>query len=413
MGGNGPTILQIIPRLDAGGAELAVIDMAEAVTLAGGRALVLSEGGRLAPQVAAAGGTVIEFPAATKNPLRIWSNAEAVCDLVRRQGIALLHARSRAPAWSALIAARRARLPFVTTYHGAYKESGALKRAYNSVMARGDVVIANSAFTAGLIRQRYRTPEARIAVIHRGLDPAAFDPARVAPDRIAALRAAWGVKPGQRVILHPARLTSWKGQSVVIESAALLRASGRLDDAVVVLAGDPQGRAEYVAGLDQRIDTLGLAGHVLRVGHVSDMPAAYLAAHVTLVASTEPEAFGRTVIEAAAMRCPVIATALGAPPEIIKAPPKCEEDQATGWLVAPGQAWALAEQVHAALRLSQPQRERLGERARAHVLAHYTKRNLQLETLAVYDRLLGTGLAQRFRDRPAVHAPLGSLPLQS
>lgn len=412
LSGNGPTILQIIPRLDAGGAELAVIDMAEAVTRSGGRALVLAEGGRLVPRVVAAGGEVMEFPAATKNPARIWANAAAIANIVRRENVALVHARSRAPAWSALLAARRAEVPFVTTYHGAYKEKGALKRLYNSVMARGDVVIANSAFTADLIRERYRTPESRIAVIHRGLDPEAYDPDRVDAGRVEALRAAWGVKPGQRVILQPARLTSWKGQGVVIESAARLMESGALEDTVVVLAGDPQGRSDYVAGLSGRIAELGLTGRVKIVGHVSDMPAAYLLAYLTLVASVEPEAFGRTVIEAAAMRCPVIATAIGAPPEIILAPPKCDKDQATGWLVPPGEPDALARQVVEALTLSHMQRNRIGERARNHVLARYTKRNLQLDTLAVYDRLLGTDLAARFADRSRVGEAAGSLPLQ-
>ncbi|RTL65352.1 MAG: glycosyltransferase [Hyphomicrobiales bacterium] len=387
--------------------------MAEAVAAAGGRALVLTEGGRLVPRVEAAGGEVISFPAATKNLFRIWANADAIAAVVRRENVALIHARSRAPAWSGLIAARRCKVPFVTTYHGAYKENGALKRAYNSVMARGDVVIANSGFTANLIRQRYGTEDARIAVIHRGLDPAAYDPACIGPERVAALRAAWGVAPGQRVILQAARLTAWKGQSVLIESAALLKASGRLGDAVVVLAGDPQGRDDYVATLARRIEDLGLKGVVRLVGHVVDMPAAYLAAHVTVVASTEPEAFGRTVIEAAAMRCPVIATAIGAPPENILAPPKSEPDQATGWLVPPGEAWALAEQIHVALRLTAVERDRMGDRARAHVLAHFTKRNLQLETLGVYDRLLRTDLAQRFQGAvPAVDTtPL--IPLQS
>jgi glycosyltransferase involved in cell wall biosynthesis len=413
VSGGGPTILQIIPRLDAGGAEVAVIDMAEAITAAGGRALVLAEGGRLVPRVEAVGGEVIRFPAATKNPVRILGNAEAIAAIVRREGVRLIHARSRAPAWSALIAARRSRIPFVTTYHGAYKENGALKRAYNSVMARGDVVIANSGFTADLIRQRYGTPDARIAVIHRGLDPAAYDPAAVGAERVAAVRAAWGVATGQRVILQAARLTAWKGQSVVIESAALLKASGRLGDAVVVLAGDPQGRDEYVASLSRRIEELGLKDVVRLVGHVVDMPAAYLAAHLTVVASIEPEAFGRTVIEAAAMRCPVIATAIGAPPENILAQPKHEPSQATGWLVPPGEAWALAEQIHLGLRLTAAERDRMGERARAHVLAHFTKRNLQVETLAVYDRLLRTDLEQRFiAAAPAVDT-IGRFPLQS
>ena len=165
-----PTILQIVPRLDTGGAERSVVEIAVAVVRAGGRALVLAEPGRLAPEVVAAGGEIIEFPAATKNPLRMLANAHAIERLVRQRGVDLVHARSRAPAWSALMAARRARVPFVTTYHGAYGETNALKRFYNSVMARGDVVIANSRYTADLIAQRYGTPRQRLEAIHRGVD---------------------------------------------------------------------------------------------------------------------------------------------------------------------------------------------------------------------------------------------------
>ena len=191
-----PTILQIVPRLDTGGAERSVVEIAVAVVRAGGRALVLTEPGRLAPEVVAAGGEIIEFPAATKNPLRMLANAHAIERLVRQRGVDLVHARSRAPAWSALMAARRARVPFVTTYHGAYGETNALKRFYNSVMARGDAVIANSRFTADLIAQRYGTPRQRLEAIHRGVDCAKFDPARIASERISALRARWGDRSG-------------------------------------------------------------------------------------------------------------------------------------------------------------------------------------------------------------------------
>src|SRR5215813_12578334 len=166
-----PTILQIVPRLDTGGAELSTVEIAEALVRAGGRALVLTEpGGRLTARVTAAGGELIPFPAASKSPIRLLMNARAMTRLIRAQGIDLVHARSRAPAWSALLAARRTRVPLVTTYHGAYGEKNAAKRLYNGVMARGDVVIANSGYTANLIAARYATPRRRITVIHRGVD---------------------------------------------------------------------------------------------------------------------------------------------------------------------------------------------------------------------------------------------------
>ncbi len=399
MGTERPTILQIIPRLDAGGAELAVAEIAEAVTGAGGRALVLAELGRLAPKVEAAGGEVIAFPAATKNPARMLGNARAIARFIADKGVDLVHARSRAPAWSGLIAARRTGVPFVTTYHGAYREAGPIKRFYNSVMARGDVVIANSRYTAALIAERYATPAARIAVIPRGVDAEKFDPGRVSAERVAVLRARWGVDQSTRLILHAARLTSWKGQSVVIDAAGQLAAAGKLGSAVVILAGDAQGRDGYREALQMQIESLGLKGRVRLVGHVEDVAAAYLTAHVTIVASTGPEAFGRSAIEAAAMQCPVIATNIGAPPETVRAEPAVPPGATTGWLVAPGDVQALAARLAEALDLPQEGRTAIGERARRHVLAQFTTRAMQRQTLAVYDRLLGTVLERHFSER--------------
>src|SRR5262249_2129340 len=262
----------------------------------------------LADRLAAAGGELLPFPAASKNPVRILANARAIGTLITRLGVDLIHARSRAPAWSGLIAARARRVPLVTTYHGAYGETNAIKRAYNSVMARGDVVIANSRFTAALIAQRYGTPTERIASIHRGVDTTFFDPDAIASERVAELYARCAAAETTRLILHPARLTGWKGQSVVIEAARRLRARDERADWTVILAGDAQGRPDYVHRLQSQIDAAGLSSAVRLVGHVEDIPAAYRAAHVAVIASTEPEAFGRTAVEAQAMQCPIIAT---------------------------------------------------------------------------------------------------------
>ena len=428
---DGPTILQIIPQLDAGGAELSVVEITGAVARAGGRCIVLAEPGRLAATIEAAGGEVHPFPAATKNPLRLLANAGGIARIAGREGVDLIHARSRAPAWSALLAARRIGVPFVTTYHGAYSETNAAKRLYNSVMARGDAVIANSRYTAALIAGRYGTPAGRMEVIHRGVDPAAFDPAAIAPERVAALRKKWGLTPGRRVILQAARLTRWKGQGVLIGAAARLQAQGRLHDAAVVLAGDAQGRDAYVADLRSQIARQGLQPQVHIVGHVEDMAAAYLAAHVTVVASTEPEAFGRTAIEAAAVGCPVIATDIGAPPETVLAENRADRDAGglapgpklhvesqpleargltpsrgpTGWLVPPGDAEALAERLAEALSLAPATRTAMGVCARQHVLANFSVTSMQRSTLGVYDRLLGTALQARFDQVSPKHSP--------
>ena len=332
MAATRPTILQIIPALDTGGAELSTVEMAAAIVASGGRALVATQGGRLSVRVIEAGGEIIPFAAATKNPARMMSNARALAALVRREHVDLIHARSRAPAWSALAAARATKRPFITTYHGAYAERGPLKRAYNSVMARGDVVIANSNYTAGLIKTRYGTPAVRIRVIHRGVDPAVFDPAVIKAERLETLRANWRIEPQQRVMLHAARLTRWKGQGVVIDALKLLKS---VSDWVCVFAGDDQGRAEYSNELRDQIAGAGLEQRVRFVGHVDDMPAAFAAATASLIASTEPEAFGRTAIEAQMMGCPVIATNIGAPPETVLSVPAVPATQRTGWLVAP------------------------------------------------------------------------------
>lgn len=391
-----PTILQIVPELDTGGAELSAIEIAGAIVKGGGRALVLTRGGRMARLVNEAGGELVEFPAATKNPVRIWLNARAIAQIVTREGVDLVHARSRAPAWSAKLAARRTNKPFVTTYHGAYGERSALKRAYNRVMADGDIVIANSKYTRDLVRLRYGTPEDRIRVIYRGVDGREFDPAAVAPSRVEALRRAWGLAPETRVILQAARLTGWKGQSVLIAATRLLRERGDLGDTVVVLAGDAQGRDGYKAQLEDEIESAGLGGRVRLVGHVADMPAAYATAHLAVVASTEPEAFGRVGTESQIMGCPVIATAIGAPPETVLSVPPVTEGERTGWLVPPGDAEALADAIAAAVSLSAQDRSALGTRARAHVLRSFALDAMCRQTLAVYDTLLGTRLERAF-----------------
>jgi glycosyltransferase involved in cell wall biosynthesis len=234
-------------------------------------------------------------------------------------------------------------------------------------------------------------------VIYRGVDGRVFDPALVRPERIAALRAQWGIGQNARVVLHAARLTSWKGQSVVIEAAGLLQEQGRLGDAVFILAGDPQRRSSYAAALAQAISAAGLEERVRLVGHVHDIAAAFLTAHVAVVASTEPEAFGRAATEAQAMATPVIATDIGAPPETVLSPPRVAEHEATGWLVPSANPARLADAIAAALALAPEERARMGARAHAHVHANFSLDVMKQQTLRVYDALLGTHLAVQCR----------------
>jgi glycosyltransferase involved in cell wall biosynthesis len=383
----GRTILQIIPDLEAGGAERTAVDVAAGLAHAGARALVATEGGRLVGELQTKGGIWIPFPAATKNPVSMLKNVRRLARVCHDENVALVHARSRAPAWVALGAARSLGLPFVTTYHGSYAGRSAVKVLYNSVMARGDVVIANSHYTADLIRASYPGAVDRLRVVHRGTDFSVFTPSAVAPERIESLRKAWGVAPHERVVLLAARLTGWKGQKVLVEAAAKLRDRG-LTDVGFILAGDPQGRDSYVRELDGLIAARKLSPMVRRVGHCTDMPAAFLAASVVTVPSTEPEAFGRSAVEAQAMGTPVVVSDLGAVPETVLAPPAVPSHERTGWRVPAGDADALADAIGSALSLGATARAGLSARARSHVGRHFSLERMVESTLDVYSALL-------------------------
>jgi glycosyltransferase involved in cell wall biosynthesis len=389
------TILQAVPRLDAGGSEQAAIEIAEALTVARAAALVATEGGRMATAMSEAGGDIVALPMARKDPITMLANARRLAQLIEARKVDLVHARSRAPAWSALIAARRTRRPFVTTYHGAYASVGPFKNFYNSVMARGDLVIANSRYTADLIAARHHVPRDRIRVIYRGVDLSKFSTDEVVQNRLGRLRALWGVSERRPVVLQAARLTSWKGHALVIDAARQLLRADRLGEAVIIMAGDPQGRDAYQRELERLIARSGLTDHVRLVGHCDDMPAAFALAQVAVIASTSAETFGRTSIEAQAMGCPVIVSDIGAAPEtIVPAGPGKRDD--TGWIVPRRDPAAIAERIAEALALSPEQRAALGARARRRVAAKFSLRQMQRATLAVYDELLGTYLAARF-----------------
>jgi glycosyltransferase involved in cell wall biosynthesis len=377
----------VIPELNAGGAERTTIDIAAGLVGVGARALVATEGGRLVGELQAKGGVWVAFPAATKNPFAMLRNTRRLARLCVQERVALVHARSRAPAWVALGATRALDLPFVTTFHGSYAGRTSIKLRYNSVMARGDVVIANSHYTADLIRSLYPQAQDRIRIIHRGTELSVFSPSAVAPERVQALRRGWGVAPHERVVLLAARLTGWKGHKVLIEAAAKLKQAGA-SDLAFVLAGDHQGRDSYVRDLEAMISSLGLGGMVRRVGHCTDMPAAFLAAAVVTVPSTAPEAFGRSAVEAQAMGTPVVTTDLGAVPETVLAPPQVPSHERTGWRVPPGDAAALADAIGTALSLGASAREVLALRARAHVERHFSLERMVSDTLDIYIKLL-------------------------
>lgn len=382
------TLLQVVPRLDAGGVERTTVDISRAVVAAGGRSLVASAGGRLGAELAEGGGELVRLPVHSKNPLAMAASARRLARLIRAERVSLVHVRSRAPAFPALAAARRASVPTVSTYHGVYNARSALKRWYNGVMTRADQVIANSEFTRRHVLAVHRLDPARITAVPRGSDLARFDPAAVTAERVAAARAAWGLagEDHRPVFLLAGRLTRWKGQTLAIAAAARLKAQGR-EDFRLVMVGDDQGRAAYRAELEQAVAAQGLDGVVRLTGHWADMPAAWLAADLALVPSLEPEAFGRTAVEPQLMGRPVLAAAHGAPCETVV-------DGETGWLVPPGDAEAWARAMATALDAGPDRRERMGAAGRARARALYSVEAMVEATFAVYRRALSQGVGR-------------------
>jgi glycosyltransferase involved in cell wall biosynthesis len=386
----GRTVLQIVPDLQSGGAERATIDMAEAIAQAGGRCLVASRGGRMVSELQSKGGVWLPFPAATKNPFAMALNSVRLARIIRDEGVDIVHARSRAPAWVAWYATRQTGAKFVTTYHSAYYGASPIKLRYNAIMASGDIVIAISEFAAERIRRLHPEAAGHVVVVPRGADLRFFAPAGVSPGRVERLRASWGVAAHERLVLLPARLAARKGHAVAIEAAKRLHAASGEDmrqDIRVIFVGDPHSDS-FRRALEAQIARADVESLVRIVGHCDDMPAAYLAAAVIIAPSTEPEAFGRAAIEAQAMGAPVIVSDIGASPEIVLAPPQTPPQQATGWRVPPGDAAALAAAIRAALAMPASARDEMMLRARDNVQARFSIEQMQHATLGVYRRLM-------------------------
>lgn len=372
------TVLQVVPEMSAGGVERTTIDVTAALHAAGATALVATKGGRLVNQLRGAGAEVIEGPFDSKNPLTMWRNAGVLARIVRERNVAIVHARSRAPAWSAKWAAQRTGAKFVTTYAGIYNAGNPLKRWYNSVMAQSDIVIANSQFTARHIREAYPHLRRPIAIIPRGIDMRNFDPQSVQPSAVQNLRAKWTVPDGTKVVLMPGRLTRWKGALVFVEAMAQIKHLGVYG----ILAGDAQSRDSFEEEVLARIAKLGMMGQVRYVGHQDDMALAYAAADVVVSASLEPEAFGRVAVEAQAMRRLVVATDMGAARETVL-------PEQAGWLVAPEDPRAMASAIADALNLDPFEAEAMRDRGRAHVMRKFNVETMCRHTLQVYAKVLG------------------------
>ena len=375
------TCLQVLPALVTGGVERGTVDMAVAQVKAGWRALVASSGGPMVRELDRAGAEHIVLPLDTKNPFIIRRNAARLADLIRLEAVDLVHARSRAPGWSAWQASRTTGTPMITTFHGVYGLGLlGLKRRYNRVMTLGKRVIAISYFIRDHLIEQYAVAPELIRVIHRGVDTATLDPNGVSPNRLIQLTTRWRLPDDGRVIMLPGRLTSWKGHMLLIDALAELTRRGRRNLRCLMI-GQDQGRTRYHAAVLAHAATRGVDGAVQIIADCNDMPAAYMATDVVVSASTRPEAFGRVVAEAQAMGRPVVAPDHGAAPEIIV-------PGVTGWLFTPGDPMALANALEQALDLDQQSRVRLAEAAIARAHGLFDKADMCAKTLAVYDEVV-------------------------
>jgi len=377
-----PAVLQVIPALVSGGVERGTIEIATALAAAGWVPYVASAGGPMERELARAGIEHIRLPLASKNLLTIRRNAGALARVICERKIDIVHARSRAPAWSAWMAARKTGRRFVTTFHNVYGDGPPFKHWYNSVMARGERVVAISDFVAEHAASDYGIGPERLRTIPRGVDLRLFDPGRVNGDRVAELATKWRVPDGYAVVMLPGRLTRWKGGLDLIEAIAKL---GR-HDVCCLLVGAEQ-RSGFRRELEAAIVKYDLIGQFRVVEDCRDIAAAYVLSDVVVSASTDPEGFGRTIVEAQAMGRPVIATAHGGAAETVI-------PGETGWLVPPGDADALAAALGEALALSPEARLARAERALAHVRAAFTTQHMTANTIAIYEELLDAAAAE-------------------
>ncbi len=377
-----PTVLQVLPALETGGVERGTVDIAGALKDAGWTSLVASSGGSMVHELERIGVPHIELPLHSKNPFVIRRNISRLRKLIASKGVDILHARSRAPAHSAVVAARQSNIRFVTTFHATYNFSTPPKRWYNSVMAKGERVIAISNALQDHITANYSVNPSRIRVIHRGIDLERFDPNRVSAERVIQLSRQWRLPDGVPVVLLPGRLTGWKGQSILIEALAKLGHK----QIRCLLVGSDQGRDGYRRSLEDLAKRLEVESIVHLVGDCRDMPAAYMLADVVVSASTDPEGFGRVMVEAQAMGRPVIASDHGASREIVR-------HGITGWLIPPGDVRMLSERLAHAIRLDEEHRHRIAEEAMRNANQNFGKDKMSAATLDVYKELLGESVA--------------------
>jgi len=376
-------ILQIIPNMEIGGAERTVLEITSFLKDTEFSSLVLTSGGKLIGELEKENIEVIKLKIDKKNPYSIIKNFFLFIKIFREKKIDLVHVRSRAPAWSAIFAAKKIGIPVLTTWHGHVSNSSFIKKIYNSIMLKGDAVIANSAYTAERISKIYNIDLNKIDIISRGVNVESFEGSKFSNTEISNMKKIWSVDDNKIIILFPARLTRWKGHLVTIEAINLLKKEKFFDQVIFLFAGEKAGAENYIKKLNSIITKFKLQENIKLVERIENMPLAYHASDIVLSPSIEPEPFGRIPIEAQAAGKTIIASDHGAVKDTIK-----NGNNFTGFKVKPNDPQALSIAIKQSIIMDKKDLTKMHERAISNVKNNFSLENMCKKTLEVYKRLL-------------------------
>lgn len=371
-----PVVLQVLPSLVSGGVERGTIDIAAFLTKSGLKSFVASAGGPLVHDIKASGAKHFMLPLKDKNPITIISNGFRLAKLIRKNNINIIHARSRGPAWSALIASKLTRCKFVTTFHGTHSVN-IIKKYYNSVMTKGDLVIAVSDFIANHIVETYNTNPKKIRTIYRGVSLETFNTKNVEPSHLIAMKKKCFIPDDKFIITLPGRLTSWKGHEVLLNAIAKLES----DNIYCLMVGNTKQHKSHFSNFIKLAQTLGLSDKVTFTGAIKDMPALYKLSDLIVAPSTRPEAFGRISIEAQAMQRIIVATDIGGYKETII-------NGKTGLLIPPKDVDALMKNINLVMGFTHKKKVIMGNAARKNIEAKFSLKQMKEKTMNVYHEVL-------------------------
>ena len=377
-------VLQVIPKLGYGGAETGCYDIAHYLPENGCKSFIVTSGGELLKFVDKNKVKVFRLPVQSKNPILILINAIILTFIILINNISIIHARSRAPAWSCLIASKITSRKFVTTFHGTYNFKSNLKKLYNSVMVRSDLIIAGSNFIFSHIKENYSNylnQKKKLLVVFRGINIDYFDPTTKLETEEKKLLKQWEIEKDKKIILLPGRLTTWKGQEVFIEAINLVNIELGYEAFYAVILGSDQGRDLYKKKLIRLSEQYRLTKQLRFIDHCKDMALAYKVSDIIVSASIEPEAFGRVSVEAQSMEKPIIASNIGGSNETVV-------DEKTGYLFKAGDAKSLSQKILKTLTIDETQLKLIGVEGRKNIVQKFNVEKMCFSTYSEYKRLI-------------------------